>query len=39
MPKGALSPRNSNNNSHLDTIEERIEEIQREFNEILNTKE
>ncbi|XP_039956189.1 TBC1 domain family member 31 [Bactrocera neohumeralis] len=36
MPKGALSPRNSNNKSHLDTIEEKIEEIQREFNEILN---
>ncbi|CAD7014110.1 TBC1 domain family member 31 [Ceratitis capitata] len=38
ISKIALNAQNSNKKPHLDTIEERIEELQREFNDILNSK-
>ncbi|XP_017468731.1 PREDICTED: TBC1 domain family member 31 isoform X1 [Rhagoletis zephyria] len=37
LHKPAASTRSSSQNSQLDTIEERIEEIQREFNDILKS--
>lgn len=36
--KPAASTNSSSKNSQLDTIEEKIEEIQREFNDILKSK-